>query len=135
MIFPEGSDIHGGWSILVEKLHLLWVVPIAEKKKLVFPFEKGCNLKIVNGSDSFVNVERNNIGLGGEATWLQLGEGEVQSGEKKLRKCLVGSFGEGLLLALELFAKRGLKASIFRGLFFCLTLKIVWRQKWSLLED
>lgn len=125
MIFPEGSDIHGGQSILVDKLQLLGVVPIAKKKKLVFPFEKGCNLKIVNGSDSFVNVERNNIGLMGEAAWLQLGEGEVQSGEEKLRKCLVGSFGEGPLLALELFAKRGLKVSIFRGFFFCLTLKIV----------
>lgn len=113
MIFPEGSDIHGGQSILVDKLHLLGVVPIAKKKKLVFPFEKGCNLKIVNGSDSFVNVERNNIGLVGEATWLQLGEGEVQSGEEKLRKCLVGSFGRGPLTGSRVIRKKGVE-----GLYF-----------------
>ena len=130
----RGRGIHGEWPILAEKLRSLGVVPIAEKKKMVFSVEKGCNLKAVNGSESFVNAARKNMGLVGEAAWLQLGEGEVQSREEKLRKCLVGRFGKGPLSTSESFTlrkwvtitwslKQGLKVSVFKGFFLLFDFK------------
>ena len=44
---------------------------------------------------SYVSVVRKNDGLTEEIIWLQIGEGVVQGREKKLRRCLVGKFGEG----------------------------------------
>lgn len=130
----RGRGIHGEWPILAEKLRSLGVVPIAEKKKMVFSVEKGCNWKAVNGSESFVNAARKNMGLVGEAAWLQLGEGEVQSREEKLRKCLVGSFGKGPLSTSESFTlrkwatitwslKQRLKVSVFKGFFLLFDFK------------
>ena len=44
---------------------------------------------------SYVSVVRKNDGLTEEIIWLQIGEGVVQGREEKLRRCLVGKFGEG----------------------------------------
>ncbi|KAL6347762.1 hypothetical protein AAG906_026291 [Vitis piasezkii] len=43
---------------------------------------------------SYVSVVRKNDGLVEETIWLQIGEGVVQGKEEKLRRCLVGKFGE-----------------------------------------
>ena len=46
------------------------------------------------GMMSYVSVVRKNMGLAEETIWLRIGEGVVEDREKKLRKYLVGKFGE-----------------------------------------
>ena len=41
-----------------------------------------------------MSVVRKNMGLAEETIWLRIGEGVVEDREKKLRKYLVGKFGE-----------------------------------------
>ena len=60
---------------------------------------------------SYASVVRKNECLAEETIWLQIGEGVVQGREEKLRRCLVGKFGEGPISesevqALEMWARR-----------------------------
>ncbi|RVW32631.1 putative methyltransferase PMT13 [Vitis vinifera] len=70
----------------------------------------------------------------GKQLGYKLGEGEVQSREEKLRKCLVGSFGKGPLSTSESFTlrkwatitwslKQRLKVSVFKGFFLLFDFK------------
>ena len=48
-----------------------------------------------------MSVISKNKGLAEETIWLQIGEGVVEDREKKLRKYLVGKFGERPFSVLE----------------------------------
>ena len=75
---------------------------------------------------SYASVVRKNECLAEETIWLQIGEGVVQGREEKLRRCLVGKFGEGSFSvseawALEMWAmctwqlRSGLQVYVFGG--------------------
>ena len=126
LVLAEGKGNHGGWLILAEKLRSLRVVPIFEEKKVESSVENGGSGKVESGSMSYVNAVRKNEGLAEETAWLQIGEGDVQDREEKLRRCLIGKFGEGPfavsnLWALNIWARGtwqlryGLQVSVFRG--------------------
>ena len=90
LIFPKERGFQRGWSMLVKKLRVLGVLPLAEYRGVFSPAEARSILKEGTVRGSFVEVVRKEPGGVGEVVWLQLRESEVKSREEQLRRCLVG---------------------------------------------
>ena len=81
LVFPEGKGLLGGWAILAEK-------------SLDGPREVEMR--------AFVDVGRVTTGRVGDTFWLQLGGRELLSRGDQLGRCLVGRWGEELILESDL---------------------------------
>lgn len=64
LIFPKGRGSLSGWGILVEKLRLLGVTPMASFRRVVAPIVNWGSSKEATEDLSFANVVRKNRGSG-----------------------------------------------------------------------
>ncbi|RVW17316.1 Oligouridylate-binding protein 1 [Vitis vinifera] len=95
----EGKGLQG---VLAEKLHHLGVVSSMEVRKMVYPAKVRSTSKELTEDGTVANLVKKDLGVIGEAVWLQPRESDVQIREEHLSRCLVrggrGGFGGALLL-------------------------------------
>ena len=110
----------GGWVILVEKLRALRIVTQEEakfeealrvdsKSKVVTlegKDEKCIGKKVEGEKKTFVDVVKEPAGRLGDAAWLQVGGRRLRSREEGLGRCLVGRWGNGLVVEAEMVSVR-----------------------------
>ncbi|RVW24003.1 Zinc finger CCCH domain-containing protein 45 [Vitis vinifera] len=100
-----GGGVKGsswGWSVLVEKLRSLGVVPSIEAKSVVFPAKMWNGPRKVPVFVLFADTLRKDVGVTRDVVWIQFGENEVHDRDEYLRWCLVMWFGESPDSLLEL---------------------------------
>ena len=102
LIFCEGRGLHGGWVVLAEKLQSLGFIPLVETREVASLAKVRSKPRVVKDFRSFAELVRKDLGVVGDALWLQIGEREVLHREEFLSWCLVGWFGEGLDTSLSL---------------------------------
>lgn len=113
---------------MAEKLHLLGVAPKARTRKVASSAEELQPSLAVSKNKSFVEAIKKDMGLIGEAVWVQLRLKKTPSRVNQPRSCLVGRFVTAFDLLLDLIElrqyaihlwslKRGLKLSALGGAF------------------
>ena len=84
LVFPEGRDFHGGWSILAENLRYLSVAPSTKARRVSPPAKARSTYREETTCESFYDIVRKPCGVAGEAVWVQIGESEAQGREEFL---------------------------------------------------
>lgn len=103
LIFPKMRGLHGGWSILVEKLCSLGVVCAIEVRKEVITVEKRSSSRVEWSQEMRpLRTQLRRIWAWWEM-WFGFSLGsKVQSREKQYKCCLVGKLDEGSILVPKL---------------------------------
>lgn len=80
-----------------------------EVRKMVYPAKVRSTSKELTEDGTVANLVKKDLGVIGEAVWLQPRESDVQIREEHLSRCLVRWFGKvlDLLLGLTLMEKLG----------------------------
>ena len=121
LVFIEGMGLLGGSAILAEKLQALGVVTQAKAKTKAAASRTDSKMKavtkegkaekslgkLVEGEKkAFVGVAREPAGRIGDALWLQFGGRELRGRKDVLGRCLVGRWGNGSVVELEIASFR-----------------------------
>ncbi|KAL6345764.1 hypothetical protein AAG906_017509 [Vitis piasezkii] len=126
LIFCEGRGLHGGWVVLAEKLQSLGFIPLVETREVASLAKVRSKPRVVKDFGSFAELVRKDLGVVGDALWLQIGEREVLHREEFLMKnCVtnlwslkmavkVSTFG-GALLLFEFEDKSKAERVLVRG--------------------
>ena len=101
LVFPEEKGILGGWVLLAEKLRFLRVLTRDDPKVTASFYVTGSTDGEYEGKakKSYVDVVKTKAKKLGEVVWLQLGEKDILSERELLDRCLVGRWGQSLVLA------------------------------------
>ena len=121
LVFPKGKGLLGGWAIIAKKLQALGVVTQVEAKieatatraktktKAVTKdgkAEKSLGKAVEGEKKVFVDITRESDGRIGDVLWLQFGGRELRGREDVLGRCLVGRWGNGLVVESKMASFR-----------------------------